>query len=317
MNHVATDYYEHPIFSPYEFLIDTPAIEQLKEVLDRWVWTGTTGGIIRGDARCGKTTAMVQITDRLQTRGGKDLPTHFFTVQDRDRQTINALYRGLSVSADLPINTRSQVEPMFSNIVSFFMERCLLAKTKQFVLIVDEAQRLSFSQYNAFAELHDFIREKFKTLFTVLFIVNSDEVELIFERVTDKQYRHIYGRFFKKVADFYGIRSEQEVKRCLRQYDILRFPVGSGPTYTQFFLSKAVNRGWRYASLSPTIWATFREYQKDYRLTSWGMESFICTANILLYDFLPQYGPDQCDHEMVRGAIEASGLIPSLVKPCH
>jgi hypothetical protein len=310
------DYYDHPIFNPYDFLISTPPMKRLKNVLDGWLWTGITGGIIRGEARCGKTTAVTQLAKGLKTRGGKTIPTHFFTVPARDRRTINALYRALTVSASLPLNKASPVEPMFSNLVHFFMERCLENGTKQFVILVDEAQRLSLSQYNVFAEFHDFVREEFKTLFTVIFIVNSDEAEIVFDSVADRRYRHIYGRFFKKVTDFYGIQSVSDVRKCLKEYDTLRFPNHTGPTYTEFFLPKFVKNGWRYSSLSSTIWSVFREFQRDYHLTSWGMESFICTANILLYDFFPKYGPDQCNQDMVRAAINVSGLIPSMVKPC-
>ncbi|MFA0812779.1 ATP-binding protein [Microbulbifer epialgicus] len=314
--HDKFDYYEHPIFNPYEFLINTPPMRRLKNVLDGWLWTGVTGGIIRGEARCGKTTAATQLANRLKTRGGKIIPTHYFSVPARDRRTIHALYRALTVSANLPLKTNSQIEPMFSNLVHFFLEHCIENETKQFVLLVDEAQRLSLNQYNVFAEFHDFIREKLKILFTVIFIVNSDEAEIVFSNVSESRYRHIYGRFFKKITDFYGVQSESDVKNCLKQYDTLRFPRGTGPTYTEFFLPEIVRKGWRYSSLSSVIWSVFHEFQKDYHLTSWGMESFVCTVNVLLYDFFPKFGPDQCNQDMVRAAIDVSGLTPSMVKSC-
>jgi hypothetical protein len=315
MNKYAIDYYDHPLFQPYELLIDTPSKIQLKEILNKWLWTGITGGVIKGESRCGKTTAMIKLSEECQTRGGVNIPSHYFTVPDRDRPTINALYRSLSVCADLRIARHHPVESMLSNLINFFLEKLVESKAKHFVLLVDEGQRLSFAQYNVFAELHDLMRERFKILFTVIFIVNSDESIAILEKITERQYKHIHGRFFKHITEFYGIRNEKEVKRCLHQYDILRYPI-NGPTYTEFFLPSAVKKGWRYSSLSGLIWSTFREYQKNYRLQSWGMESFICTANILLYDFLPTYGESECNHEMVKAAIETSGLIPSLVKLC-
>lgn len=314
MNSESIDYYEHPLFHPYELHIDTPLIDHLKKVLDGWLWNGATGGVIHGEARCGKTTALKSLSERLQTRGGKSIPTVYFTVPDRDRDTIKALYRALTVSANLPIRNQLDVESMFNNLAIYYMEMCRCKDAKHLVLLVDEAQRLSLKQYNVFADLHDFFREHFRTLLTVVFVVNSDEAEPIFERAATARYRHIYGRFFKKTAEFKGIQNEREVSDCLRQYDSLRFPASTGPTYTEFFLPRFAKKGWRYSTLSPVIWQTFRIYQKQFRLDSWGMDSFICTANMLLCDFLPIDGPEQCDVQMVSAAIEESGLVPSLVR---
>jgi hypothetical protein len=45
------------------------------------------------------------------------------------------------------------------------------------------------------------------------------------------------------------------------------------------------------------------------------MQSFSITTNTLLTDFLPRYGAEALDDDMVEEAVRMSGLIPSLVKP--
>ena len=310
------DFYDHPLFHPYHMEIDTPGKQRLKTLIDRWLWTGITGGVIKGESRSGKTTTMLDLTQRFETRGGRPIPAFYFTVPDRDRKTIKALYRTLSISANLPLHGNVSVENMFKNLVSFFVAQLSKTNSKHFILVVDEGQRLSFAQYNVFAEFHDFMREKFKVLFTVIFVVNSDEAVPIFDQIISPKYKHIHGRFFKNIALFQGLCSKNDVHYCLTQYDHLRFPDPEGPTYSEFFCPAAVRQGWQYSDLSALVWSTFRAYQTAYKLGAWGMESFICTANILLYDFLSREDTGNCDADMVRAAIDASGLIPSLVRPC-
>lgn len=309
-------YFDHPLFHTYDVVIQTPPAMTLRETVDRWLCTGATGGVIHGLSRSGKTTALIAIRKNLCARNGEPIRSHFFTVPRRDYPTIKSLYRSLSVSAAQPLKSSSTVEDMMSNLVSYFCEHARQGEPTQFVLIVDDAQRLSISQYNVFTELHDYMREAFGLLLTVIFVVNTDESQQLFQQITDSRYKHIHGRFFVNIEPFRGLRTRREVQQCLSQYDTLRYPEPDGPTFTAFFLPEAAHNGWKYASLSGVFWQTFKAFMSEYGLKEWGMESFMRTTNILLYDFFPQYGVEECDEDMVKEAIEMSGLIPSLVKPC-
>lgn len=308
------DYYDHPIFNPFELLILTPAMVDIEEYILRCLWNGSTGAVIRGEARIGKTTAFQNLGQRLRTRGDKTIPTHFFTVPMRDHPTITSLYRSLSVSANLRITNQSRVEPLLGNLISFFLDEVTRCKSKRLALFVDEGQRLSLPQCNVFAELQDFMRANYKILLSVFFVVNTDEAQNLLEDVQSGDHKHIYGRFFKQVRDYYGIRDRSEVEFCLQQYDQLRFPEETGPTYTEYFLPGSAKESLKLSNISSDLWRIFREYQKKYRLSSWGMAYFIPTVNLLLTDFLPEYGVEELSDEILREAIIISGLIPSLVK---
>jgi len=139
-------------------------------------------------------------------------------------------------------------------------------------------------------------------------------VDLI-EIMNDDSHSHIRGRFFTLSTNFYGLKSEKDVKDCLKQYDTLRFPLEAGPTYTEYFLYNDFIKGWRLASISRLMWKVFREYKRKYKLTTWGMQYFIVATNILLTDFLPHYGVDSVSEQMVNVAIELSGLVADQVRP--
>ncbi len=308
------DYYEHPVFLPFELLIRSPAMSHIQEKLTCLIWNGATGAVIEGEARHGKTTALEFIQKKLCSRDGEIIPSHWFTVPSLDRQTINATYRSLLVSADLRVTNAMRVEPMISNLISYILDKVSKSKNKRFILIADEGQRLSPKQCDVFSQLHDCLRKQYKIHLCLILIVNTDEAKHLIELVQHREYRHVYGRFFTNRMQFHGLRNVKEVKDCLKQYDTLRYPYPNGPTYTEYFLPEPYSSGWRYANASSCLWKVFSEYRREYMLEYWGMQYFINTVNTLLIDFLPKYSVENLSPEMVRRAIGTSGLVPGLVR---
>ncbi|MFQ3324833.1 MAG: hypothetical protein ACI90U_002664 [Pseudomonadales bacterium] len=308
------DYYDHPVFHPYDLIIRTPAIQLLEDQLTQLLWNGITGAVIQGQARHGKTTALDYIRDNLKNRRGEIIPSHFLTVPTLDRKTVNALYRTLLVSVDLPVTNTMRVEPMLNNLLCYILDSLAEKKSRQFIIFADEAQRLSPEQCGVFCQIYDILREKYKIQLHVFLVVNSDEAESLLHVIRKKQYRHIHGRFFINIYNFYGLRNKADVKACLAQYDSLRFPKEDGPVYTEFFLPQAFNDNWRLSDAASLLWGTFTRYQKAYQIDSWGMQYFISMVNVLLTDFLPHYGVDHLSEEMVERALDATGFVPENIK---
>lgn len=313
MKTAISNIYEHPLFDELKLRLDTPAMTALREALLQQLWTGATGGVVLGHARSGKTTAIEQLGPELVMRDQRPIPYHHFTVPPRDRQTINSLCRSLCISTKHRITNHSKVEPMIDSVLHHFLDQCCRAQSDRFVLFVDEGQRLSLDQCRLFTEFYDVMRNPHRVLLTVFFVVNIDEAEHLLERVKSNAYAHIYGRFFHQLIAFHGLRSEADVRYCLKQYDQLRYPQG-GPTYTEAFLPNAVKRGWRLASLSADLWRVYRDYQRRYHIPSWGMQYFVAAVNVLLTDYLSKKGPKAFNDKIVHNAIQVSGLIPSLVQ---
>mgnify|MGYP001048745329 CR=1 FL=1 len=99
----------------------------------------------------------------------------------------------------------------------------------------------------------------------------------------------------------------------MAQYDTLRYPQ-NGPTYCAAFLPKAVDAGWRLASLSKDLWRVFVEIAKASELDSWGMEYVVGTLNILVTDLLPRYGCQEVEDDLLREAILLTHVADDFVK---
>lgn len=308
-----TDYdTAHPVFDPNRLYLETPAINQLSDTLKRWLWIGATGGVILGASRAGKSTALRTLASRLVTRDGTPIPVAYIQTPSRDQRTIMSIFRALCWGAELRVQPRDTADHLSDRFLHYLADRACDAQCHQTVLFVDEMQRLVPTQFQAFAELHDKLWWLGIRL-TVIFVGNDQESDDLLQTVTTRDYAHIRGRFFTRTASFQGLTSKADVEACLAQYDTLRYPTG-GPTYVEYFLPEAVKSGWRLASLSRDFWRKFQEYNKTYQIGAWGMQYFTATANTLLTDFLPVYGVDQFEDEMLEQCIEMSGLVPSLVK---
>ena len=307
------DYYDHPVFHPKRFHIETPAMKKMHDDLLRVLWTGATGALILGPSRAGKTRAMETLASQLHTRSNDPIPTFYISIPPRDQSTILHVFRQLCYSENLRVTNRDRSDHLSDRFVHYIADKAVEANCPYVILIIDEMQRLQLRQFGAFAELYDKLSLLGITM-TVLFVANDQECINLLERIEDPEYAHIRGRFFTQRFYFHGLTSKEQVKYCLLQYDTLRYPV-QGPTYTEYFLPEAVKRGWRLASLSREIWRVFYGYKKNLNIDSWGMQYFTSTINTLLIDFLPQHGVEEFDDEMVHECIRISGLIPSLVHP--
>jgi len=313
MKQPAHDYYDHPVFHPNRLRLKTEAMKKLNEDLHRWLWTGATGGLITGGARVGKTTALLELSNRLYTRAKVAVPAYYVSVPDRDQRTIVSVFRHLCWSANLRVKRNDRADHLADRYVHFIVDKAVETGCSNAVLIVDEMQRLVASQLNAFAELYDKLLLLDVSL-TVIFVGNDPECWRLIEQIETSQYAHIHGRFFTQGLSIQGLTSKAQVQSCLNQYDKLHYPE-NGPAYTEYFLPEAAKNGWRLSSLSSDIWRVFSSYKKDYQVESWGMKYFTATINTLLSDFLPHHGVEQFDDDMVHECIRISGLVPSLVRP--
>ena len=312
MKNNKVEYFEHPLFDPLQFRIDTRPVLELNKVITRWLWTGATGGYIQGISRIGKSSAFEIIQNTITTRNKKKVPTHILSIPRRDKPSITTIFKNCCYSAGIRVTTRQTSDDLKNNFAHYLVDTAIQNDVRQFVLLVDEMQRLKATQFDAFAELYDTMRQMGVSL-VVIFIGNTYESDPLIEEIKHPKFDHIRGRFFSQKSSFSGLQNAADVKFCLEQYDTLRFPLPKGPKYTEYFLPKAFSSGWRLASQSNLIWSVFREYQKRLKIPSWGMQYFTCTINILLSDYLTKTEGTECSYEMINKCIDLSGLEMSQV----
>lgn len=303
----------HPLYRPLWLQFRTPQVEALDLKLQQWIYSGITGGIILGEKRIGKSTAIEMLYNTYKTRHKEEpIFCHRFNAKKADVRTIAGCYRKLFISITHELASRPITEKLIQQILEFFLDRSELNSDKNVMLFVDEFQKLTMDQIEIFAELHDDLRLLGVTL-SVFFIGNAKESIKLLRLASQSEYDHIGGRFFTQKYIFQGITSKNELRDCLKSYDTTRWPVDkncNGPTYTEYFLPEDYHQGWRLEKATDLIWQVFRGHQKKLRLKSWGMKYFVGTINPLLTDYLPRFSVEKLNANMVQRCFDVSGLIP-------
>ncbi len=242
----------------------------------------------------------------------------FISIAPRDVGTIAGVFKNICNSLGFKLKTRVTADDMSKLILHHLGELSLSNSTRQVVLVADELQRLNMSQLEAFAELYDGMSAIGSNLF-VLFAGNDSGSRKLVKSLNEDKYELIRGRFFTQEFKFHGIRTYDELKKCLSQYDSNNFPE-DGVSYTQYFLRDIVSDDWRLDSIAELIWNEYESHFKvPLELKSWPMQYFVAMVRILLTDFFPRYGVEDIEQvkSMICESINVSSLVKNLVKQAN
>jgi len=297
------------------FWIPTPMAQALANRVEAWVRCGHTGGLIIGEARLGKTKAVKALQHQLKNRSGQPIRVLYTHYGLRDVETIRAVFAKVARALDFEVK-RKTADVLLENIVIRLADAAQANDTRQVVLIVDEAQLLTIAQLNAFAEIYnDLVNLHINC--SVFFIANQDQFHTLGKALLRAENRYLRERFFNNFDYFYGIRSEEELKACLHEYDSLIVSEASSICATEYFCPTLYHQGWRLANIAPLYWRHYRErYGIPLGLNSWGMAQFTRATNLLFMDYLPGCN-DKTDQVLMEACVikslEGAGIAPSLV----
>ena len=301
------------IFNEQFLSIPMKAHRLLLEVIQTWIWMGLAGGVIVGDSREGKTTAIRAILNKLFSLDKVRIPSIFITIAKRDQETIRAVLFCIYTEMGLiPGRGRQTADNLSAQIRITLREKAILSNSNRIVLFVDEAQRLTPKQLQVFAELYDKMAMD-QIQLTVIFIANLLESRHLLATIMDNPvHAHIRGRFFRMAHTYQSITCLADIKFCLRQYDaVVHKP--DNECYTQTFLPEQYEEGFRLEGIGKPLWNRFNDgIRKDLKLITWPAQYFFSTVNILLTQLLPLQDKDDPVEELIDEAIKASGIIPSL-----
>ncbi len=195
----------------------------------------------------------------------------------------------------------------YERLVTFLAEHAHTNEAQQVVVIVDEAQKWERPEYEMMVDLGNDLRRRAVQLSTIL--VGTRELRESAQQLDKHLNGHIRGRFFLRMAEYRGLQNTQEVAFALRQYDdVLRWPDDEGVPFTQYLLPDAYQKGFRLEACAGLLWHVFTEMREQHGFGDWPMAYFVVLVQVLLLDYLPHYGSENCDESMVASALESTGL---------
>lgn len=307
----------HPVRNPMELAIRTPMMKQILDHIDEVLFDYDSGTCLLGTHRIGKSTAMLMITEWLNSSAQRPVYCHYFSADKLEKNTIKQMYEIFCYQENITTKSNARGLDLRELIIHRLLDRLILTGGQQIVLLIDELQRLNTEQLDALASLHDIFR-RLKVNLCLIFVGNTEPALKLIEVTEDPQNRLIYGRFFENQKEIFGIRSKVELRKCLSEFDRLRYPE-DGPSYTQAFVSPEAPSDWKLASLTDLMWDVYKTEFAS-RITdkhrSWGMKYFISTVRTLLTFYLSSQWTDEEDvlRIMIAECITRSRIVPERVR---
>ncbi len=247
------DIAKHPLMRDTAIL-PTPAVELFVNVVRTWLELLLPGGIIWGNFRTGKTQAIRYFLSNSHELLGMRIPTYFLSAWDTDGQAVseNRFYSEMLSVLGYGLTYKGTGLIKRRRAIDFVVDEVRRMKEHRALLFVDEAQWLNQRMYRFLMDFHNQLKKADVRL--VVILVGQPEILETREEMRGLRKGHIIGRFMTATHQFRGAQLADLERMALAMDQVSEFPVGSGCSYTEFFLPRAYRAGWRLEENMPRIW---------------------------------------------------------------
>jgi len=247
------DIAQHPLMRDAAIL-PTPAVELFVNAIRTWLELLLPGGIVWGNFRTGKTQAIRYFLNNSYELLGLRIPTYFLSAWDPDGHAVteNRFYSEMLSVLGYGLTYKGTGLIKRRRAIDFVVDEVGRQKEHRALLFVDEAQWLNTRMYRFLMDFHNQLKRANVRLVVVL--VGQPEILETREEMRGLRQGHIIGRFMTATHQFKGAQLEDLECMALAMDQTSEYPAGTGCKYTQFFLPKAYQAGWRLKDNIPRIW---------------------------------------------------------------
>ena len=248
----------HPIVIKHGYVAATTTITLIKGLLCDWIELGKGGLAFVGDSRAGKSYAIRELSKWLQ----EAFPRFFFLRLNMETEAQYDPYeRTFSewLGQILPSMPRSSHRQSGDRLTNYLLSQCRDRRAHLCVMLLDEAQRLYEHQWEALGVVWNRLEDA--GIGVCVFSFGNEKLRTRANLIRDGGTQGIGGRFFIRVLDFDGVRTQAELTELLAQYDEpLWHPTPDWP-FTRFFAMEAFDRNqWRLKSEGEAFWKALGDF---------------------------------------------------------
>jgi len=303
----------HPIATG-NYRIATPAIQAFFELVNRCLRYRTTGALIYGPSRIGKTRAIEYLRLLLAETHPK-ITTYHLQAEHKPRHAEGPFFTNLLDAVGYPEPDSGSNPTKRIRLINKIKEACSKNGSGTAIMFVDEAQRLAENEYEWLRDVQDHLDRMQIKLF--MFLVGQQELYAIKVSMQRAGRTQIVARLMVDELAFFGIRNANDVATCLSGYGETVFPHGTNWTFTRFYLPQATDHGYKLVQDAQILWDEFAAIHSKACLGSKleiPMESFTRAVEIVLKESELQDSPDfRPSVEMWRYAVRNSGYVQARV----
>ncbi len=296
---------EHPIITKKYWII-TPVINNIYSIIRDRVWMRVTGTFMYAPPRLGKTTC-AKIVKTLLEQEFPDILIISFTAEPRRKQE-SGLFVDILQSENLAIAKSSRYKDTQRQLITHIQAQLFTKKGQQFVLMIDEMQKLGQDDLDMLATIHNRLEAIDIRMTTIGFA--QPEILNIRTALQATGQSFLIARFLSEPIAFDGCATKFVLKAILESYDkVQHYPVDSDFTFTKFFLPFAYDRGLRLSDYSDEIWSALVCAAKQLTGASIPMEHLSRTIEYLLVQGSKSDSPEfKFKKKDFTSAVEASNL---------
>ena len=259
---------QHPLMQDLAIL-PTQALEDFINTIKLWIDCLLPGGMIHGDQRIGKSIAIKYLMKNSIQCLKSNIPISLISAWEPtvSSTTENRFFSEFLYAIGYALPNSGTAAIKRRRLISFLIEKAKENKEYRYLLIIDEAQWLSNTQLRYLMDIHNQLAIENIKLITIL--VGQPELLSFKHELINMRERHLVGRFMTGSHEFHGLQSIDDLKRIMLSLDSgSEFPIGSGCSYTAFFVPKAFKNGWRLGDHCQQVWKLLDEIMTRENLTS-------------------------------------------------
>lgn len=281
----------HPIYIPNGYQIYVKPHEYLANFILANIAEGHHGASTYGGGGLGKTTSLQVLTDNasrwLVDERRRPLGVAARMVMPSGiRRSDSAFWTAVSNRLKLSNQVRLDSTVAIDKMVNWIRTRCGNAKVRRMVLFIDNAQRITNTEYNYLEELDSMVLEERLSLFLVL-VRQSDAEGIDIGDDWAERPSHTVRRWFMDTTPFRPLTGVAEVAHALSRYDKqVWWPTPDMP-FSRYFAREAFDRGWTLGSQAALIMESVAMLRKKHGLPeteAWPMATFTLVVHYLLSD---------------------------------
>lgn len=255
---------DHPVFTK-DFTVITPALAEACSVAMDAVFMRRTGLVFYGLARVGKTRCVRILKNKLAGFMPRAYVTQIEVIK-KDKSYTSSIALQIGLAEGCEFKTRELAVPRFVRIVDVIALKCAERNCNQWVLILDEFQRLRVFDLHQLADLLNMLEGR-GVIMTLISFAMPGVSDLRKDVAREKDGAKLISRFMSDFIEFPGCKSESELRVILDTFDeTSEYPKFSGIPYTRSLVPTAYAYGFRLAPYSKLMWDSLNaEAQGAYR----------------------------------------------------
>ena len=270
--------------SSTDFIIPTKGIVELEKILNTWIKIGSTGAILWGRPRIGKSHALQYIASNLHKKYGSEFPVLIWNLTDHP-ETERSFYASLLLAMGISVEGNNKTALVLKEkVLNLMAVQACETPYRKIVLFIDEAWKLNHRDFSWLMDLYNNLY--ISGIQLTCFLCGTRELKDLKTELKTQGQDQIVGRFMVHEIQYYGLRTKNELELCMYSLDKTNMIDTSGKERNirvlDFYFPHA--SGQSFCTLSNTYWEAFQQVRMSHsvRAKDIPMKYLIDSFNILL-----------------------------------